>query len=65
MVLHQEAPDGTERTVTLEAGQYAINEPGVWHTADIEKGLRTARKLMRGEVYVPASAWPQMAEAAE
>jgi 2-methylaconitate cis-trans-isomerase PrpF len=24
--------------------------------------LRTARKLMRGEVYVPASAWPQAAE---
>ena len=36
MVLHQEAPDGTEKTVALEAGQYAINEPGVWHTADIE-----------------------------
>jgi len=27
--------------------------------------LRTARKLMRGEVYVPASVWPQMVEAAE
>ena len=27
--------------------------------------LRTARKLMRGEVYVPASAWPQAAQAAE
>jgi mannose-6-phosphate isomerase-like protein (cupin superfamily) len=36
MVLHQEAPDGTKKTVTLKAGQYAINEPGVWHTADIE-----------------------------
>jgi 4-oxalomesaconate tautomerase len=27
--------------------------------------LRTARKLMRGEVYVPARAWPRMAQAAE
>ena len=35
MVLHQEHPDGTRSEVTLEAGQYAINSPGVWHTADI------------------------------
>jgi hypothetical protein len=35
MVLHQEHPDGTRSTVTLEPGQYAINAPGVWHTADI------------------------------
>lgn len=36
MVLHQELPEGT-RTVALGAGQYAINPPGVWHTADIEE----------------------------
>ena len=36
MTLHQELPDGTRRAVTLEAGQYAINEPGIWHTADVE-----------------------------
>jgi hypothetical protein len=35
MVLHQEHPDGTRTEVSLEAGQYAINPPGVWHTADI------------------------------
>lgn len=35
MVLHQEQPDGTRTQVTLEPGQYAINAPGVWHTADI------------------------------
>jgi hypothetical protein len=23
--------------VELGAGEYAINEPGVWHTADVEK----------------------------
>lgn len=36
MTLHQEHPDGTKATVTLEPGQYVINPPGVWHTADIE-----------------------------
>ena len=35
MTLHQEHPDGTTSTVDLSAGQYAINPPGVWHTADI------------------------------
>jgi uncharacterized cupin superfamily protein len=35
MVLHQEAPDGTSATVGLGAGEYAVNEPGVWHTADV------------------------------
>ena len=35
MVLHQELADGAIETVTLEAGGYAINAPGVWHTADI------------------------------
>lgn len=29
--------DGNETRVTLEPGQYAINEPGTWHTADIEQ----------------------------
>jgi mannose-6-phosphate isomerase-like protein (cupin superfamily) len=37
MTLHQEKADGSRATVTLEAGQYAINEPGTWHTADVEK----------------------------
>jgi len=35
MVLHQEFPDGRTDTVTLNPGEYAINPPGVWHTADI------------------------------
>lgn len=26
---------GEERTVTLGAGQYAVNDPGVWHTANV------------------------------
>lgn len=36
ITLHQEAPDGTAETVRLEPGEYAINAPGVWHTADVE-----------------------------
>jgi len=35
LILHQEHPDGTRAQITLEPGQYAINAPGVWHTADI------------------------------
>ena len=35
MVLHQQWPDGRIETVTIGAGEYAINPPGVWHTADI------------------------------
>jgi hypothetical protein len=35
MTLHQERADGSKGTVVLSAGQYAINEPGTWHTADV------------------------------
>ena len=34
--LRQELPDGTETTIRLGAGQYAVNGPGVWHTADVD-----------------------------
>jgi quercetin dioxygenase-like cupin family protein len=35
MVLTQEFPDGRRETLTLAAGGYAVNPPGVWHIADI------------------------------
>nr|WP_294848521.1 cupin domain-containing protein [uncultured Sphingomonas sp.] len=35
MTLHQELADGETQTVTLGPGDYAINPPGVWHTADV------------------------------
>lgn len=35
LVLHQER-DGETGTVTLGPGQYVVNEPGTWHTADVE-----------------------------
>ena len=28
---------GDERRIVLSPGEYAINEPGVWHTADVEE----------------------------
>jgi len=36
MTLHQEQAGGQTGTVTLGPGQYAINQPGTWHTADVE-----------------------------
>jgi quercetin dioxygenase-like cupin family protein len=35
ITLHQEHADGTRSSVVLEPGEYAINPPGTWHTADI------------------------------
>ena len=35
VTLIQEQQDGSEKRIVLEAGEYAINEPGVWHTADV------------------------------
>lgn len=35
ITLHQELADGSIVAVDLGPGEYAINPPGVWHTADI------------------------------
>lgn len=48
MSLHQETASGEERTVTLSAGQYAINAPGTWHTADVD-GTATGVFITAGE----------------
>jgi uncharacterized cupin superfamily protein len=48
MTLHQEHADGSAATVTLGAGDYAINPPGTWHTADID-GTATALFITAGE----------------
>ena len=37
ITLHQEEPDGQRESITLGPGQYAINAPGTWHTADVEE----------------------------
>ena len=47
MTLHQEFPDGTAAEVTIGAGEYAINEPGTWHTADVN-GAATALFITAG-----------------
>ena len=36
MTLHQKLPDGSMASYELAAGDYAINPPGAWHTADAE-----------------------------
>ena len=37
ITLHQEMADGSSARVTLNPGEYAINPPGCWHTADVEE----------------------------
>ncbi len=48
ITLHQELPDGSTATVTLGAGQYAVNQPGTWHTADVGEQA-TALFITAGE----------------
>jgi mannose-6-phosphate isomerase-like protein (cupin superfamily) len=47
IMLIQEQPDGGTESVTLRAGEYAINPPGVWHTADVA-GEATALFITAG-----------------
>jgi quercetin dioxygenase-like cupin family protein len=47
MTIHQEMADGTKAAVTLGPGDYAINPPGAWHTADVE-GTATALFITAG-----------------
>jgi uncharacterized cupin superfamily protein len=48
ITLLQQQVDGTVTSVRLGAGQYAINPPGVWHTADVEEPC-TAVFITAGE----------------
>lgn len=47
MTLHQEMADGSEASVTIGPGEYAINPPGAWHTADVD-GEATALFITAG-----------------
>lgn len=47
ITLHQEMADGSKATVTLGPGEYAINPPGAWHTADVD-GEATALFITAG-----------------
>lgn len=47
MTLIREFPGGRTDQVTIGAGEYAINPPGVWHTADIA-GTATALFITAG-----------------
>jgi hypothetical protein len=48
ITLHQEHADGTAGSVTLGAGEYAINQPGTWLTADVD-GSATALFVTAGQ----------------
>jgi quercetin dioxygenase-like cupin family protein len=48
ITLHQEAPGGETTTITLGAGQYALNGPGVWHTADVDGAPPTVLFITAG-----------------
>jgi len=47
MTLIREFPDGRTERVTIGPHEYAINPPGVWHTADID-GEATAVFITAG-----------------
>lgn len=47
MTLHQERPDGSKASIVLGPGEYAINELGTWHTADVA-GEATALFITAG-----------------
>lgn len=47
MTLIQQHPDGREERVRLGTGDFAVNPPGVWHTADVE-GTATAVFITAG-----------------
>jgi mannose-6-phosphate isomerase-like protein (cupin superfamily) len=48
MTLIQELNDGSVQSVTIRAGQYAINPAGVWHTANVS-GSATALFITAGQ----------------
>lgn len=50
LTLIQERPDGGTDAIRLTAGEYAINPPGIWHTADVAPGVTaTAIFITAGE----------------
>ena len=50
LILVQEHGDGRTERVTLSPGDYAVNPPGTWHTADVPPGVTaTAIFITAGE----------------
>jgi mannose-6-phosphate isomerase-like protein (cupin superfamily) len=47
MIVHQEMVDGATASVTINAGEYVVNPPGCWHTADVD-GAATALFITAG-----------------
>lgn len=47
LIQRKGGPDGPEVVMTLQPGEYVINEPGDWHTADVD-GPATALFITAG-----------------
>jgi quercetin dioxygenase-like cupin family protein len=47
ITLHQEMEGGELNSVTLGPGEYVINPPGIWHTADV-RSMATALFITAG-----------------
>jgi hypothetical protein len=47
ITIHQQQHDGSTQSVTLATGEYVINAPGIWHTADVS-GAATALFITSG-----------------
>ena len=47
ITLYQEHADGAREKVSIGPGEYAINAPGTWHTADVQ-GCATAVFITAG-----------------
>ena len=48
ITLIQEMSEGIHQSTPLSVGEYAVNAPGVWHTADVD-GEATAVFITAGE----------------
>jgi quercetin dioxygenase-like cupin family protein len=48
MTVIQELLDGRLERITLGVGDYVINPPGIWHTADVEGEAATALFITAG-----------------
>jgi hypothetical protein len=46
--LHQEFPDGTNADAVIGPGEAILNDPGVWHTADVISGPAQALFITAG-----------------
>ena len=59
--LIQETPDG-EKRIPLSEGEYAINAPGVWHTADVAQSDCASTQQRRAGEPLKDTAYEQVGQ---